>query len=212
MAKIFINMAMSIDGKSVLPGGRWHGHTSKYDRENMDRIRSISDAVLVGSASLRMDDALLYDRRNPGKNRQPSPVIFTLNGDISPGWNVFQKPHPKALIVGSSLVLEKVENLAWPDEIPDTYPWEGWNNLDEFLAFLEEKRGYQNILVEGGPKINFQFFKRNLIDEMYITIVPFIVGGRGSGPISGDFVDSLPSKKLISSKVIGKEIFLHYLF
>ena len=38
--------------------------------------------------------------------------------------------------------------------------------------------GIKTILLEGGGILNWSFIKNNLVDEMRITIAPWIVGGR----------------------------------
>ena len=45
-----------------------------------------------------------------------------------------------------------------------------------WLACLSS--GIQSILLEGGANLNWSFIKDNLVDEIRLTIAPWIVGGK----------------------------------
>lgn len=77
------------------------------------------------------------------------------------------------------------------------------------------KKGYQNILVEGGPTLLGSFLKENLIDEIFLTIAPKIFGNEDSSTLSlveGYLFPKKAIKKLslISVKKVGNELFLRY--
>jgi dihydrofolate reductase len=46
---------------------------------------------------------------------------------------------------------------------------------EEAIKFLEDK-AVENILLIGGGKLNSQFIKQNLVDEIWLTINPYILG------------------------------------
>lgn len=52
---------------------------------------------------------------------------------------------------------------------------EYFENIDELLKNLES-RGYKEVILCGGSKINSLFIENNLISEIYITIEPKIFG------------------------------------
>ncbi|MSU55082.1 MAG: dihydrofolate reductase [Candidatus Taylorbacteria bacterium] len=65
-----------------------------------------------------------------------------------------------------------------------------------------EKRGYKKGLLVGGAKTNASFIKANLINEMWLTVEPVILGkGRNL------FLESplMTSLKLLSSKKLNKK-------
>lgn len=76
------------------------------------------------------------------------------------------------------------------------------------------KKGYKNVLVEGGPTLLGSFLKENLIDEIFLTIAPKIYGSK---PYSTKtLVEGIllpPNKyklKLMSVLEIKDELFLRY--
>ena len=42
------------------------------------------------------------------------------------------------------------------------------------------KRKIKTILLEGGGTLNWEFIKNNFVDEFFITITPFILGGKNA--------------------------------
>jgi riboflavin biosynthesis pyrimidine reductase len=76
-----------------------------------------------------------------------------------------------------------------------------------------EERGQCRILVEGGGELNFAFFKENLVDELYVTVTPRIIGGADAPtPVDGaGFLRAaLKTLELVSSRRRGDEVFLRY--
>ncbi len=65
---------------------------------------------------------------------------------------------------------------------------------------LVAKKGFKKLFLIGGGKLNGSFLKQGLVDEIRLTINPYIVG-RGRSFVSNEDFD-LPLK-LISSKVIS---------
>lgn len=86
-------------------------------------------------------------------------------------------------------------------------------NLAELVKEFKRK-GYKQILVEGGPTLLGSFLKENLMDEVFLTIAPKIYGSKPNSTIT--LVEGIllpPNKlklKLISVKKIKDELFLRY--
>lgn len=219
---IIMNMAMTLDGKSVLQDGHWHSITSAKDRLSMDQIRASVDGIMMGSHSLRQDNAKLYDRRRPHCQRQPQPIIFSQTGKLPRSLHLFAKPHPEPIIVGPAKAQSQLRQ-----SIPTNYTfyeWSGWQDLRQFLCWIHNHIQAKRLLLEGGPKINAQFSQKDLIDEIYITIAPVISAAQRDGPIGPALSKDSPEdsiKKsqeplfqagfaLISHKSSNNEVFLHY--
>ncbi len=77
------------------------------------------------------------------------------------------------------------------------------------------KKGYQCVLVEGGPTLLGSFLKENLMDEIFLTIAPKIYGSQNLTTLNLVEGTLLPPNqikhlKLISVKKIKDELFLRY--
>jgi 2,5-diamino-6-(ribosylamino)-4(3H)-pyrimidinone 5'-phosphate reductase len=84
-------------------------------------------------------------------------------------------------------------------------------NLKKLLEILG-KKGIKRIVVEGGGTTNWYFFKEKLVDEIIITITPFVLGGiTAISLVEGIGFGEIPkSYKLKNIKKIKNEIVLHY--
>lgn len=96
---------------------------------------------------------------------------------------------------------------------PELPYYVGIHDLSKLIEELKRK-GYKNILVEGGPTLLGSFLKENLIDEIFITIAPKIYGSSGDTLtlVEGQlFLPKTTKKlKLLSVKPIKNELFLRY--
>ena len=81
------------------------------------------------------------------------------------------------------------------------------NSPTKALDILKEK-GFKKVLISGGKKLNTSFLKKNLIDEIYIDVEPFIFG-KGIKLFSE--VAIYKNLELLETKLLSKNsIQLHY--
>lgn len=89
------------------------------------------------------------------------------------------------------------------------------NSNVNLLCKLLHKKGYKNVLIEGGPHLLGSFLKENLVDEIFLTIAPKIFGNNKGNTltlIEGYLFPKNAVKKLslLSVKKLESEIYLHY--
>jgi len=76
----------------------------------------------------------------------------------------------------------------------------------EALRFLEEKR-IENALLVGGGKLNSQFLAQKLVNEIWITITPYIIGKGRPFIAPDDFdirLDLFEHKELSGGRLLTK--------
>ena len=76
-----------------------------------------------------------------------------------------------------------------------------------------ERRGVRKVLLEGGGTIHFSFLKEDLVDDIYVTLTPRLIGGAGAPSLldgKGFLKDDHKKLKLISERRVGDELFLKY--
>ncbi len=83
------------------------------------------------------------------------------------------------------------------------------------LASSLHKRGFQHVIIEGGPTIMGSFFKHDLIDEVFVTIAPKIFGNKPNTTLSmveGYLfpADKIKTCALISVRKVNDEVYLRY--
>ena len=204
-------MAMTLDGKVIRPDGRWYGLSSKNDKIKMDEIRSKADILITGKNSIVQDDPVVKIRYNSCKS--PRVCILHNKGELPKNRNVFTDIDIKPIIFCNGENYKKTKDEF--DLLADIYYKKNTNytkpkDILEKLSLL----GYKNFLLEGGPKLNYSFLKEDLVDRIYLTLVPFLIGKKNLFSIcEGEKELSFFDRKkwtLKSYKAIEDEVFLIY--
>ncbi len=186
--EVRVNMAMTLDGKVTRPDGTWHGMTSIFDSRRMDVYRRQADAIMVGKNSVSNDDPRVLPE-HPHTNhddRPPVPVMIARSSLPPAHLQMFRDERVRPILFtdreNDPAELRKFEGIA--DVVmrdrDDLHP-------AAVLRYLYDERGVRRLLLEGGPSVNHAFFSADLVDWLYLTLVPHLVGVRGlSGIVNGD--------------------------
>lgn len=180
---VYVNMAASVDGKITSSDREYPRLTSAHDRETMDRLRAEADAILVGAGTARADNPPLHVRseemrdyrRSLGKPESLDRVLVSASLDIDPDNRFFTDD-------GGTRIVATVEQAPADRIMAIQARAEIWRvgaervDLVELLRRLEG-RGVERLLVEGGGELNWGFLEHDLIDELYVTIAPCLLGG-----------------------------------
>jgi 2,5-diamino-6-(ribosylamino)-4(3H)-pyrimidinone 5'-phosphate reductase len=205
---VIVSAAISIDGKLATRTGR-SNLSSKKDLIRVHKLRNTVDAILVGRNTINIDDPLLTVRYVKGKN--PIRIILDSMGSISPKSRVIEtaKKIPTILVVSENAPRIVERFIAKGVEVIRC----GKNKIDlKKLLEILGKKEIKRILVEGGGTTNWYFFKEKLVDEISLTVTPYVLGGSTAislveGVGFGEIPDSFKLKKI---EKIQNEIVLHY--
>jgi 2,5-diamino-6-(ribosylamino)-4(3H)-pyrimidinone 5'-phosphate reductase len=206
---VILSSAMSIDGKLATRTGR-SNLSSKKDLIRVHKLRNTVDAIIVGRNTISVDDPLLTVRYVKGK-KNPTRVILDSKGRLSSKSKVIKTAtQVSTMLVVSENAPRRVERfIAMGVEIIRC----GKNKIDiKKLLKILAKKGIKRIIVEGGGITNWYFFKENLVDEIVITIAPYVLGGSTAvSLVEGDgFREISHAFKLKKIQKIRNEIVLHY--
>ena len=205
---VIVSAAISIDGKLATRTGK-SNLSSKKDLIRVHKLRNTVDAILVGRNTINIDDPLLTVRYVKGKN--PIRIILDSMGSISPKSRVIEtaKKIPTILVVSENAPRIVERFIAKGVEVIRC----GKNKIDlKKLLEILGKKEIKRILVEGGGTTNWYFFKEKLVDEISLTVTPYVLGGSTAislveGVGFGEIPDSFKLKKI---EKIQNEIVLHY--
>ena len=210
-SKIILSAAISIDGKIATISGD-SNLSSKKDLIRLHKLRSQVDAILVGKNTVNKDDPLLTVRYSKGKN--PIRIVLDSYGTISNKSKILQTSKKvKTIIVVSKKITKK--NLQKLKKFPVEIMVVGKNqvNIKSLMKNLGKKK-IKTILLEGGGTINWEFIKNNLVDEFFITITPFILGGKKAITlVQGEGFDKIAKSyklRLNGIKRLENDLVLHY--
>jgi riboflavin-specific deaminase-like protein len=218
---VYIDMAMTADGKITSVTREYPRFTSENDRRHMDRLRASADAILVGAQTLRADNPALHIRtddarslrRSLGKPSGLLRVLVTASGRLEPSSRFFDDTDDGAgriVATVDELPAERLAELGGRAEI-----WKiGRDSVDlsELLSRLAE-RGVERLLVEGGAELNWALLRDDLVDELHVTIAPVLLGGRDAPTIVGGPGLSMKTKRqlvLADVRREGDELFCRY--
>lgn len=173
---VAVNMVTSIDGRAQLAGTA-EGLGSRTDRALMRLYRASFDAVLSGSGTLRQTDVWLRvgdelaERRVvDGRSPQPIGIVVAGHHPVPSDARWLEGDEPRILFVGAENPMTDAPHGTELVRAPDPRPAARWV-LGELAA-----RGVSSVLVEGGPRFNAALAAERLIDELYWTIGPHLVG------------------------------------
>lgn len=221
--RVFLNVASSVDGRIASVAREKFRFASAEDRRLMQELRAVADAVVIGAGTWRDEDPVLVvrdedlvaRRRADKASAQPIHVLVTRSLDVRvEGSRFFGTPGIERVVFTATDVpaarVEAVSHLATVIPIPERAP--GDLDLRALLAALAARR-CDEILVEGGGALNFAFLDQDLVDDIYLTLCPVVLGGPGPGSFAGRGFLAAAARRLhlVSQRTNAHgEIFLHY--
>jgi diaminohydroxyphosphoribosylaminopyrimidine deaminase/5-amino-6-(5-phosphoribosylamino)uracil reductase len=206
---VTIKLAASLDGGTALPGGESHWITGEAAREDVQRLRARSSAVMTGSGTVLADDPHL-DVRLPGATRQPLRVV--LDSKLrTPATARILAPPGQALVLCTDEDAERASDLRAAGAEVVRMPSSGGSvDLAAALALLADRQ-VNELLVECGAGLAGAFFAAGLVDELRLYIAPMLLG-RGARPLADIEAPASMAERLEFSIVerqdVGKDLML----
>ncbi|PWB52288.1 MAG: 2,5-diamino-6-(ribosylamino)-4(3H)-pyrimidinone 5'-phosphate reductase [Candidatus Methanoperedenaceae archaeon] len=181
---VFINAAMSADGKIATIKRKQTRISGSLDFDRMDELRASSDAIMVGIGTVVSDNPSLTvkskerkeKRRADGLLENPSRIVVDSMARIPVDSDIFLKGEGKCIIaVSENAPAEKVRRLSNLADIICV----GEKNVDLVKLLSELKdRGINRLMVEGGATLNWGLISNGLVDEIYTFVGNIIIGGK----------------------------------
>jgi 2,5-diamino-6-(ribosylamino)-4(3H)-pyrimidinone 5'-phosphate reductase len=181
---VFINVAMTADGKIDTFERKGAAISSQSDKARVDRLRAESDAVMVGGRTLLDEDpkltvkseALQAERLRRGFSPNPAKVGIVSEADLKPD-SLFLNTGPAQIVIFTTYRTSKDQIEILRSRSVDVYVHDSQRvDLPRALGTLKEL-GVQRLMVEGGAALNFELLKLRLVDEITAYIAPMIFGG-----------------------------------
>jgi diaminohydroxyphosphoribosylaminopyrimidine deaminase/5-amino-6-(5-phosphoribosylamino)uracil reductase len=186
---VTVKLASSLDGKTALANGQSKWITGPLARQDVQRHRARSCAILSGSGTVLADNPLLnvrYDELGfeqkttdeqtlaESELRQPLKVLLDGRNQLTPDLQCLQSAHPALIINGVFNPLPFFANVSqWQAPYVD-------NKLDlaavfDYLGTLQ----LNHIWVEAGAKMAGALLQSKLIDELILYQAPKLMGNTG---------------------------------
>lgn len=209
--RIILSAAISLDGKIATITGD-SALSSKKDKIRLHRLRSHMDAILVGKNTILQDDPMLNVRYVKGKN--PTRIVLDSLGQTPTSSKIIQSSQQIPTVIAVSKKAPK-KNLARLGKFPVDVVIAGQNKVElkRLLRFLHHKK-IRTILLEGGGTTNWNFVSQGLVDEVIVTITPYLVGGnKAKTLVEGDGFSKISHSLRLNLRKITRqnnELVLYY--
>jgi riboflavin-specific deaminase-like protein len=216
---VVATFAMTVDGKVTTKNLGPVDFTSREDKLHLFRQRALADAVLLGHTSLKRDNVRLgipedFRQARIKRRQAPAPlrVIVSNEGRIDNRLKIFQSTISPILIFSTTRMPKKTQaalkrkatlHLTKSAEI----------DLAAMLGTLLSKYNVCRLACEGGPTLFRALLERGLIDQLNLTITPYMFGGAKAPTLTGLSKAFLPASihcSLIGMRTAGDECFLTY--
>ncbi len=215
---VTLKMGVSLDGKIATSSGNSQWITSQDARIFAHHLRKSSDAVAVGSGTLKKDNPRLTVRlEDENSNYVTDRIVFSSTLSFSKESKFFDHtPGTRSLIVTSTgASKEKIKEFEEVGAMVITTDVD--EDVPDVIQAVKElfKRGIHSILIEGGGKLAASFIKARMVNKAVFVLAPMLIGGCGT-PMIGDLgIDDLreaPKFKNVKWNQLGNEmIFTGYL-
>ena len=162
---VIAQIGQSIDGRIALNNGNSHYINNPKSIIYLHCLRSISDAIIVGSNTIKKDDPLLTTRKIKGTN--PKRIIIDGSLSLNNKYKIFNDGNENIIFTKSNknIRLNNSTIIRLKEK----------NFTKNFITQIKKLK-YKNILVEGGSKTISEFINNNYIDILQFMIAPILIG------------------------------------
>jgi riboflavin biosynthesis pyrimidine reductase len=179
------NFITSVDGGATADGSSG-GMGGPGDRHIFNLLRELADVIVVGAGTVRIEGysgaqmgvAQRQGRQARGQSEVPQLAIVTKSGRLDRDMAVFTRTEVAPLVLTCAAAAAETRRRL--GDLCDVVDCSGGDpgEVDEsaLLAGLAA-RGMRRVLTEGGPMLLGAFVQRDLLDELCLTIAPYLVGG-----------------------------------
>lgn len=205
--RVFLIAAITLCGR-ISPAGMG----SKFDRMRLEELRAKTDASLMGAETLRVDDA---EMRGPGGRLDPQRLraVITGSGRIPSSLHLFSNPPAPVIFTAVKEVAALENDLAGKALVKGIAPGAHGLSVKDAIGELAAM-GARSVLIEGGGRLNYAALAEDVVDELYLTLTPFVSGDiRASTLADGDGALGNPFLcfTLVTAETMPTgEVFLHY--
>jgi 2,5-diamino-6-(ribosylamino)-4(3H)-pyrimidinone 5'-phosphate reductase len=177
-------------------------------------FRASCGAVMVGANTVIIDDPSLRLKYVEGRN----PIRIVVDGRLTTPLKarVYDVSIARTILLTTEYApKDKVDRLR--EKGVEVIVYRGGPDIDMARAARDlYARGIRRVLVEGGGELIWSLLRDRVVDKLYITISPYIFGGRNSvSLVMGEgYRDTSESPNIrllnVSTCKCGNEVWLEY--
>ncbi|WP_038903661.1 bifunctional diaminohydroxyphosphoribosylaminopyrimidine deaminase/5-amino-6-(5-phosphoribosylamino)uracil reductase RibD [Dickeya zeae] len=177
-----LKLGASLDGRTAMASGESQWITSPQSRQDVQRFRAQSAAILSSSATVLADDPSLTVRWSEldvdtqrlypqSAVRQPVRVIVDSQSRVTPHHRLVSQPGQTWLARASQ------DAQSWPDGVEQlTMPLHGGGIDLVALMMTLGKRQINTVWVEAGAHLAGALLQAGVVDELIVYLAPTLLG------------------------------------
>ncbi len=218
---VLLKAAVSLDGRIATASGHSQWITGEAARGCAHRLRSQSDAILVGIGTVLADDPSLTTRLPGGRGRDPLRVVLDSRLQTPATAKMLNQDSPAATWIFCAPEADGARaqalQAAGARIIPVARRSEHEGGFLDLALVLEELGRHEitALLVEGGGRVHASFLGRNLADEAAFFVAPLIIGGEGLpvvGLLGHDRIEQAPRLREVRCRRLGSDTLIRGIF
>ncbi len=200
-----LKVAVSLDGRTALANGESRWITGEAARHDVHALRARSCAMLTGIGTVLRDDPELTVRHVPC-SRQPRRVLIDSRLDLPLEARLLRGEPPLVLTVSQDAARRAALEARGAEVV--VVPAEGPKTDLAAVARLLAERGFNEVTVETGAKLNGSLLRAGVVDEIVLYVAPMLLGDRAQGLASLGELATLadaPRPRIVDARAVGDD-------
>lgn len=217
--QVILKGAMTLDGKIATGTGRSKWITGDAARQDVHRLRSLVDAVLVGVGTILKDNPDLSARgRHPEagtrSGRQPVRVILDSRLRTPPASRVLRWTVEQPTIICTTTRAPAGRIRQFQSRGAEVWVLPQASGKVSLRACLQKlgQAGLLTVLIEGGGTVNGTAVREGLLDHLRLYVAPKLLGGQDAqsfiGGASPKNLDGCRSLENVTIRRLGSDYVL----
>ncbi|HAO59368.1 MAG TPA: bifunctional diaminohydroxyphosphoribosylaminopyrimidine deaminase/5-amino-6-(5-phosphoribosylamino)uracil reductase RibD [Psychrobacter sp.] len=196
MPYVRLKIASSLDGRTAMASGESKWITGPAAREDVQKVRALSGAIITGSQTVIEDDPSLNVRSTQlgvEAEQVPQPKVVVLDRR--------KRLSQEGAAKKTYKVLQNDQTLLWSD-----------SNLEALLRTLVVEHDIHDVLIEAGSRVSGSFIEAGLVDELIVYQAPCVLGNSAQPMLSLD-IENLSCQRrfqLMDCSRVGTDLKLVY--
>lgn len=203
--RVTLKIATSLDGRIATSTGQSQWITGEAARHEVQKLRAVHDAILVGAQTAIADNPMLTARTDPLPKKQPVRIVADsrLRTPLDSKLITTTDQAPTVLAVGvdvDEIHYEPFENAGAEVWMLPIAPLMGVSVMG--LVHRAHEEGISSILLEGGGRLASSFIRAGVVDRIEWFRAPIIIGGDGLPCVAAFGLDDLDDAPRYTSSAV----------
>jgi len=196
---------MSLDVRTAMANGDSKWITASDAREDVQRLRAESSAIVTGIGTVTADDPSMNVRSQKfahlfeDHGRQPERVILDTQLNMSVQAKMLSLPGQTLVLAGQEYAAqEKIQALEnkgaevflLATQLLTSHSEKRSLSLDAVMSVLTERQ-YNDVLLEAGATLTGSMLQAGFVDELIIYMAPHLMGSEARGLFNIPGLDSM---------------------